>query len=75
MEFRNHWWCEEETEEDLILDVVDIIPQTYWETNLSEKLWIQFLTPMILTYSIFYILCVIMYWVIFLYIKLYITYV
>ncbi len=51
--------------------MVDIIPQTYWESNLSEKLWIQFLTPMILVYSIWYILLynyvlgyILIYWII-----------
>jgi hypothetical protein len=66
-----HVWCmnipEEETEEDVKIDMVDIISQTYWE-NQPEKKIVDKLVY-IIYYSVLY--CINIYWFILLYIRLY----
>ena len=63
---------EQETEEDVILDMVDIISQTYWQNQPSEKLWIQIFILYIILYIILY--NYMSQWFILLYIRLYIIY-
>jgi hypothetical protein len=57
--------AEEETEEDIKVDMVDIISQTYWENQPERKIVIYYIL-----YCILY--CIIICWFILLYIRLYI---
>ena len=46
---------EKETEEDVKIDMVDIISQTYGEHHPSEKLWINLFVLYIIIHIILYI--------------------